>query len=327
MKFLASIIVAVLAAVLPGCGGSEPGPLPQPQSPVIADPGTLSVNEYASTVTKLSVTSPNGNAVTLSLSGPDAAVFAITNDGTLRFALPPDFASPVDADRNNVYQVTVKADDTYSTPTQRALAISVTACPGCGVSTAATRVTTDASTFVPQNIVTSFEYPAAMQRQTGKYTLTGAFAATTNWNNLEYANAELSKVAARLGNAAVTTCEIGGAGCDAPTGSITINDVTVTENFITFLMSGGNGSAAVGVQVIHAATGQVIGSYTPNSCGDPVLKGDQHYVHFDARQVIGETVRIRIYDEATGGCGFVAFDHLYQTGTARGTLAGVLAKP
>jgi hypothetical protein len=207
------------------------------------------------------------------------------------------------------------------------LTVRVTACPSCGVSTASARVTTDNSTFVPQNIVASFEYPALMQRQTDKYTLTGAFATTTNWNNLEFANAALSKVAARLGNASVTTCEIGGGGCDAPTGSLTINDVTVTEDFITFLMSGGNGSAAVGLQVIHAATGQVIGSYTPNSCGDPVLKGDQHYVHFDARQVIGEKVRIRIYDEATGGCGFVAFDHLYQTDMARGTLAGVLARP
>lgn len=324
-KFL--LIAVTAAATLAGCGGSEPGPLPQPQSPVIADPGALSVTEYATTVTKLSVSSPNGNAVTLSLSGTDASVFSITNDGTLRFALPPDYVSPVDADKNNVYEVTVKADDTYSTPAQRTLSVSVTSCPSCGVSTASTRVTTDDSTFAPENILASFEYPAAMQRQTDKYTLTGAFAATTNWNNLEYANADLSKVAARLGNAAVSTCEIGGAGCDAPTGSITINDFTVTKASISFLMSGGNGSPAVGVQVIHAATGQVIGSYSPNSCGDPVLKGDQHYVHFDTHNLIGEKLRLRIYDEATGGCGFIAFDHFYQTDTPRGTPAGVLAKP
>jgi hypothetical protein len=195
------------------------------------------------------------------------------------------------------------------------------------VSTASANVSTDDTTFVRENIIASFEYPALMQKQTDQFTLTGAFATTTNWNNLEYNNAGLAPIAARIGNASVTTCEIGGGGCDAPTGSITTADFTVTKNSITFLMSGGNGSSPVGVQVIHSETGQVIGNYTPNSCGDPVLKGDQHYVHFDTHALIGQKVRLRIYDEATGGCGFVAFDHFYQTDSPRGALAGVLVAP
>jgi hypothetical protein len=327
--FIKAVLHALpVAVLLAGCGGGyDPGPVPEPRSPVISDPGTLSVTEYASVVTKLSVSSPDGLAVTLSLSGDDAGMFTIGNDGTLRFALPPDYATPVDANQDNVYQVKVTANDTYSTPSERDLAVTVTPCPSCAVSTASAHVSTDDTTFVRDNIIASFEYPALMQKQTDKFTLTGAFANTTNWNNLEYNNAGLAPAAARIGNASVSTCEIGGAGCDAPTGSIIINDITVTSNSITFLMSGGNGSSPVGVQVIHAATGQVIGNYTPDSCGDPVLKGDQHYVHFDTHNLIGEKIQLRIYDEASGGCGFVAFDHFYQTDQPRGTLAGVLQKP
>jgi len=313
------------AALLAACGGSDPGPVPQPHSPVITSTGPISVQEYTTAVTKLSVTSPDGNAVTLSLSGPDAGAFSITSDGTIRFALPPDYASPADANKDNVYEVTVKADDTYSTPTTVTLAVTVTACPTCQVSTNSAHVTTDASTFVAANIITSFEFPAVMQQQPTNYVLTGAFATTTNWNNLEYANAGLAPLAARIGDVAVSTCEIGGAGCDAPTGSITIKDVLITKDSITFLMSGGNGTNPVGVRILYA--GQIIGDYRPNSCGDPVLKGDQHYVHFDTSGLVGTKVDIQIYDEATGGCGFVAFDHFYQTDTPMGALAGVLSKP
>lgn len=320
-----------LVAVLGACGGSNPGPVPEPKSPVIADPGPLSVQEFTSSVTKLTVTSPNGNAVTLSLSGPDAGAFSITNDGSIRFALPPDFTVPADAGANNAYDVIVTANDTYSAPATQSLAITVTACPSCRVANTSTRVTTDSTTFVPENIISSFEFPALMQQQTNLYTLTGAFATTTNWNNLEFANAGLAAVAARIGNAAVTTCEIGGAGCDAPTGSITINDFTVTKDSITFLMSGGNGTEPVGAQVIYAtpgpSAGQVLGNYAPNSCGDPVLKGDQHYVNFDTSGLIGEKIKLKIYDNSTAGCGFVAFDHFYQTDQPRGTVAGVLSKP
>lgn len=319
------LLASALSALLTACGGADPGPVPQNQSPLIANVGAISVQEFTTAVTRLSVTDPDGNAVTLSLSGPDAGAFSITNDGSIRFALPPDFTAPADANRDNVYNVTVTANDTYSTPTTAALNVAVTSCPTCRVNNTATRVSTDASTFVPENIISSFEFPALIQQQTTKFVLTGAFATTTNWNNLEYANAGLAAVAARIGDASVTTCEIGGAGCDAPTGSMTVKNVVVTKDAIGFLMSGGNGSAPVGAQIILA--GQVLADYRPNSCGDPVLKGDQHYVHFDTSALIGETIDFRIYDEETGGCGFVAFDHLYQTDTPKGVRAAVVAKP
>lgn len=325
------LFLFVAAAVLAGCGGADPGPLPQPLSPVFTDPGPLSVQEFTTVVAKLAVTSPDGNNVKLSLSGADAALFSITGDGTLRFAIPPDYLNPADSDKDNVYAVTVVADDTYSKPTAQTLSIKVAACPSCQVVNTSAHVMTDATTFVRENVIASFEYPAQMQQDAGKYTLTGAFASTTNWNNLEYTNTNLAPIAARVGGASVSTCEIGGAGCDAPTGTITINNVTIAKDSITFLMSGGNGGPDVGAQVLYtppgSATPQVLGTYNPNSCGDPVLKGDQHYVNFDTSALIGEKVQLKIFDNATGGCGFVAFDHFYQTDLPRGTKAGVLAKP
>ncbi|MES3020200.1 MAG: hypothetical protein V4857_01315 [Pseudomonadota bacterium] len=323
-----------LSLALAACGGGKggaPGALPQPHSPVFVDPGSISVPELTRDVTKASVSSPDGNSIKLSLTGPDAALFSIGGDGSIRFAIAPKHPAPADANKDNIYQITVVADDSYSTPATLALAIKVTACPTCHVANTATHVSTDATTFVDENVIASFEFPAAMQKDTAKYTLAGAFAGTTNWNNLEYNNASMAPIAARIGDASVTTCEIGAAGCDGPTGSITINNVTITKDSISFLMSGGNGGPDVGAQVLYTPAGssvsQVLGTYNPNSCGDPVLKGDQHYVNFDTSGMIGETVQIKIFDNSASGCGFVAFDHFYQTDKPRGTNAGVLTKP
>lgn len=57
--------------------------------------------------------------------GADAARFAISGAGALSFAAPPDFESPADADRNNVYLVTLQAASGAATATL-ALAVTVT---------------------------------------------------------------------------------------------------------------------------------------------------------------------------------------------------------
>jgi hypothetical protein len=321
-------LAVCLTASLAACSGA-PGedPVPENSSPVIASPGPISVPENSTQVVRISASDADGNAITFGLSGPDAAAFSISSDGTIRFAIPADFEAPADADRNNEYLVTVTADDTYSTAATLNISIAVTDIVGDSIDNVSAHVTTDETTFVEANILSSFEFPVLLQQQTDKFTLTGAFASTTNWNNLEYNNPDLAPIAARIGNASVTTCEIGGLDCDGPTGSITIRDFTVTHDSITFLMSGGNGGPEVGVDVMLGSNGQVLGSYHPNSCGDPVLKGDQHYVHFDTSDVIGETLSLRIFDEASGGCGFVAFDHFYQTDSPRGPVAAVISKP
>ena len=53
----------------------------------------------------------NAASATWSLSGADAGDFRISNSGVLTFETSPDFEAPADADRDNVYMVTVEADD------------------------------------------------------------------------------------------------------------------------------------------------------------------------------------------------------------------------
>ena len=55
-------------------------------------------------------TDPEGESITWDLSGSDRGDFEI-NNGTLTFADQPDHETPVDSNRDNIYQVTVEADD------------------------------------------------------------------------------------------------------------------------------------------------------------------------------------------------------------------------
>ena len=68
---------------------------------------------------------PNAASGTLTLGGDDAGDFTLSNAGVLTFAATPDYERPADADMNNVYEVTLSADDgTYMA--QRAVTITVT---------------------------------------------------------------------------------------------------------------------------------------------------------------------------------------------------------
>ena len=73
----------------------------------------------------------DGDTLRYSLDGTDAALFTIEADTTagtaeVRFKAAPDFENPVDDDKDNVYDVTVKATDRDSNSTEHAVAITVT---------------------------------------------------------------------------------------------------------------------------------------------------------------------------------------------------------
>ena len=53
---------------------------------------------------------PDAASATWMLSGFDAGDFSLSNDGMLTFNAPPDFEAPADADRDNVYEVTLEAE-------------------------------------------------------------------------------------------------------------------------------------------------------------------------------------------------------------------------
>lgn len=97
---------------------------PANQPPVISSHGgnetaTLSIPEGQTAVTTVKATDPEGGAISYSLSGTDAARFTLNAvTGALVFISPPDYEFPIDADKNNKYEVVVTASDGSLTDTQ-----------------------------------------------------------------------------------------------------------------------------------------------------------------------------------------------------------------
>ncbi|WP_291841604.1 cadherin domain-containing protein [Maricaulis sp.] len=83
------------------------------EAPVITSGAAASVAENSAGVVYTATASdPEGAAITYSLSGDDAALFAIdANTGEVSFLVAPDFELPLDADGDNVYDVIVTASD------------------------------------------------------------------------------------------------------------------------------------------------------------------------------------------------------------------------
>ena len=75
-----------------------------PASESYAENGTGPVATYTAS-------GPDAALATWTLGGDDAGDFSISRSGVLTFASVPDFENPADADTDNVYMVTVEADD------------------------------------------------------------------------------------------------------------------------------------------------------------------------------------------------------------------------
>ena len=89
--------------VLADSGGNTPPEIAGPSTVSYAENGTAAVATYTDS-------DADGDTVTLSLSGTDVGDFNFSN-GVLTFKSSPNYESPVDADRDNEYLVTVNADD------------------------------------------------------------------------------------------------------------------------------------------------------------------------------------------------------------------------
>ena len=82
------------------------------EAPTITDSASMSYPENGATgVAKYIATDPEGNGITWSVAGTDAAWFEIGESGKLSFNSPPDYEKPLDANEDNVYAVTVTASD------------------------------------------------------------------------------------------------------------------------------------------------------------------------------------------------------------------------
>lgn len=124
---LASLIL--LSACGGGGGGGAPPPPPAPtnRSPSFTSAAAAGVVENQSAAYQATATDPEGGQLTFSIvGGADAARFAISAGGALRFVQPPDFDLPADADSNNVYLVEVAVVDAQGGRSQLPLEVSVT---------------------------------------------------------------------------------------------------------------------------------------------------------------------------------------------------------
>ncbi|MEO1657001.1 MAG: hypothetical protein AAFR65_04710 [Pseudomonadota bacterium] len=107
LSFLMALPVLALSACSGG-GGSSGG---SPESTAPTPPGlsvfsTITLQESQGLSTGVNTSASDGGELTVSLSGPDAALFSVAN-GLLTANQNFDFEAPADADGDNVYEITI----------------------------------------------------------------------------------------------------------------------------------------------------------------------------------------------------------------------------
>jgi hypothetical protein len=99
-------------------------------APVFTSAATFSVPENSTAVGNIKATDADMPGETLSYSitgGADEALFSVDQiTGVLTFKVAPDFEHPTDAGADNIYNVTVTADDNGGKTTDQALTVTVT---------------------------------------------------------------------------------------------------------------------------------------------------------------------------------------------------------
>ncbi|MEI6256630.1 MAG: cadherin domain-containing protein, partial [Planctomycetota bacterium] len=118
--------------------------------PSITSPGEVSIQERNTLVQQVlavrEVTRPQSTLTYAIVGGADRGLFVIDSaTGRLSFTVSPDFEAPADADRNNVYDLTVQVSDTISTTT-KPLVVRVT-----NVNESGPVFTTPQSVTIPEN--------------------------------------------------------------------------------------------------------------------------------------------------------------------------------
>ena len=114
LVFLSLITIAACGGG--GGGGSDaPGSgytTPTNNPPSITNTNmNISVVENQTSAFTVNATDPNGDTLTYSLSGDDANLLSISNQGVVTFNTAPDFENPSDGNTDNVYKITVTVSD------------------------------------------------------------------------------------------------------------------------------------------------------------------------------------------------------------------------
>ena len=114
---LVFISLIMIAACGGGGGGGSDAPgsgytTPTNNTPSITNTNmNISVVENQTSAFTVNATDPNGDTLTYSLSGDDASLLSISNQGVVTFNTAPDFENPSDGDTDNVYKITVTVSD------------------------------------------------------------------------------------------------------------------------------------------------------------------------------------------------------------------------
>ncbi|WP_374128222.1 PQQ-dependent sugar dehydrogenase [Sphingomonas sp. 28-62-11] len=103
-----------MLTLLAGCSGGNSTPRAQTnRAPVFTSSATVTEPENSNrTIYTAAASDADGDVLTYAISGgADAARFSLTSTGALSFSSPPDFEMPTDADRNNIYLVSISVSD------------------------------------------------------------------------------------------------------------------------------------------------------------------------------------------------------------------------
>ena len=99
-------------------------------APIITSNGgndlPVSVAENTYFATTVVATDADGDPLTFTLSGADAALFQIAVNGDITFRTPPDFEVPSSSDGDNVYNLVVTVSDTSFATDAQAITVTVT---------------------------------------------------------------------------------------------------------------------------------------------------------------------------------------------------------
>ena len=115
------ILVFISLIIISACGGGGGGGSdgsgsgytpPTNNPPSITNTNmSISVVENQTSAFTVNASDPDGDNLTFSVSGDDANIFTISNQGVVTFNTEPDFENPSDLDTNNIYKITVTVSD------------------------------------------------------------------------------------------------------------------------------------------------------------------------------------------------------------------------
>ena len=217
-------------------------------APIISTNGgsALSLNVLEGTTTqtpiaKIVASDADGDSLSYSLSGADAADFSINANGLLRFISAPDFDSPADSDTDNVYNIVVTVSDgTGAGALSDTIALTINVVTASGA-TAPT---------ISSGATATFAENTEIDTNTPLYTAagTGSASAVINWSLKP--SGTVASYTTTAGGATITFTAItpGGDGNDfniafvntGDTNKFTVGSITYDDSTKTLTIAHGN---------------------------------------------------------------------------------------